>query len=58
MFKSPSLVKHSYFLELVPTQYVTWGGSKVVHTHQYQVTNFTEVLVNDENLGVLPGMRN
>jgi len=56
VFKTNDLVRHSYFLELVPTQYVTWGGARVLHTHQYQVTNYTEILHISDQLSTLPGI--
>ena len=52
---STGLMKYSYFLELVPTEYISWGGLSVLHTHQYSVTNYTEELKIDPKLQSLPG---
>jgi len=39
-FNSIGLAKQTYFLRLVPTQYI--DGYRVIQTHQYSVTNHTD----------------
>jgi len=41
-FSSNGLIKQTYYLSLVPTIYI--DGSHVIQTHQYAVTNHTDVI--------------
>jgi len=50
----PGLVRHTYFLQVVPTEYNDGWGS--VETHQYSVTNHTEQISLDSGHVHLPGV--
>jgi len=54
-FLTKDVVRHVYYLRLVPTVYI--DGTEVVRTHQYSVTNHTEVIDLKNTLSwQLPGI--
>jgi len=54
-FRTKDIVRHVYYIRLVPTVYI--DGTTVVRTHQYSVTNHTEVIDLANSFSVqLPGI--